>query len=121
MFDLDKAIANWRRQMHDAGIETPKILDELESHLRDDVEEQLRRGISEQEACEGAVQRMGQASPLAGEFAKGQGRNLELQRILKGFLCIARAGLIMAVTSIVFLGAGVNLQGVNRKWRKMLG
>ncbi len=25
MFHLDNAIANWRRQMHAAGIETPKI------------------------------------------------------------------------------------------------
>ncbi len=107
--------------MRAAGIKTSEVLDELESHLRDDVEEQLRGGVTEQEAFEGAVPRMGQASLLEREFAKGQGRNLALQRILEGFLYIARAGLIMAVTSIVFLGSGVNLQGVDRKWRKMLG
>ena len=37
MFNLDQSITEWRRQMLAAGIKTPALLDELESHLRDDV------------------------------------------------------------------------------------
>ena len=39
MFDLEQAIAEWRKQMLAAGIKAPVPLDELESHLREEVEE----------------------------------------------------------------------------------
>src|SRR6267154_3427870 len=52
MFDLDQAIAQWRRQMLAAGIKTPVTLDELESHLRDDVEQQVQSGWEVQPAFE---------------------------------------------------------------------
>jgi hypothetical protein len=39
MFDLEQSIATWRRQMLDAGIKAPVPLEELESHLRDDIEQ----------------------------------------------------------------------------------
>ena len=44
MFDLDQAIVAWRRQMIAAGFNSAETLDELESHLRDDVE-QCRAGL----------------------------------------------------------------------------
>ncbi|HXR05248.1 MAG TPA: hypothetical protein VN836_11125 [Verrucomicrobiae bacterium] len=70
MFDLEQAIADWRRQMLAAGIETPVPLDELECHLREDVEEEVRSGINAQKAFEAAVQRIGQANVLKSEFKK---------------------------------------------------
>ena len=39
MFDLDQAVAQWRQQMSADGIKNSATLDELESHLRDDIEE----------------------------------------------------------------------------------
>ena len=45
MFNLDQAIVEWRRQMAAGGIRSPEVLDELESHLRDDVEQQMRLGL----------------------------------------------------------------------------
>jgi hypothetical protein len=50
MFDLDAAITAWRRQMFACGIKSPNILDELESHLRDGVDQQVRSGLSVQQA-----------------------------------------------------------------------
>ena len=47
MFNLNEEIAEWRRQMLAAGIETPVPLNELESHLREDVEQQMRSGLAE--------------------------------------------------------------------------
>ena len=70
MFDLDQAIADWRQQMLAAGIKTPVPLDELESHLRDDVEQQMKSGTNPQQAFENSVQRIGHADELKGEFKK---------------------------------------------------
>jgi ferritin-like metal-binding protein YciE len=42
MFDPEQTIAEWRRQMAAGGIKTPEVLNELESHLREDVEQQER-------------------------------------------------------------------------------
>jgi len=79
MFDLEQAVADWRRKMLAAGIKTPVPLDELENHLRDDVEGQVQSGIGVEQAFDEAVLRIGHASALKGEFAKVEG----LRRILK--------------------------------------
>ena len=73
MFDLEQKISEWRKQMLAAGIKTPAPLDELEIHLREDVEQQKRAGLSEPQAFEAAIQRIGQAGPLKSEFAKAGG------------------------------------------------
>jgi hypothetical protein len=69
MFNLDQSIAEWRRQMLAAGIKTP-ALDELESHLRDDVEMQMRSGSDPQQAFDAAIRRIGQTNALIAEFRK---------------------------------------------------
>jgi len=53
-----------------AGIKTPVPLEELESHLREDVEQQMKSGLSAQEAFEAAVLRIGQGDVLDSEFKK---------------------------------------------------
>ena len=70
MFDLDQAIAEWRRQMLAAGIKTPVPLEELESHLREDIERQIESGLNAPQAFESAARRIGQASALRTEFSK---------------------------------------------------
>src|SRR6185295_14174952 len=70
MFNLEQAIIEWRKQMLNAGIKTPVPLDELESHLREDIDKQMRSGLDAQRAFDIAVQRIGQAAPLKREFAK---------------------------------------------------
>jgi hypothetical protein len=70
MFNLDTAITEWRQQMLDAGIKTPVPLDELESHLRENVEQQVRAGLSVQQAFEVSVERIGKAAMIEQEFKK---------------------------------------------------
>jgi hypothetical protein len=70
MFDLDQAIAEWRRRMLAAGIKTPVPLDELEAHLRDEIEQQAKSGLSEAEAFQAAVEEIGNAHPIQQEFKK---------------------------------------------------
>ena len=82
MFNLDQAIAEWRRQMAAAGIKRHEILDELESHLRDDVARQIGSGLSEQQAFKAAVQRIGHTRTLKLEFAKISGIKWAISRKL---------------------------------------
>ena len=70
MYNLEEEIARWRQRMAAGGINAPAVLDELEGHLREDMEQQLRSGASEQKAFEAAVLRIGQAGRLKCEFAK---------------------------------------------------
>jgi hypothetical protein len=86
MFDLEQAIANWRRQMQSAGIKAPAPLDELELHLREEIERQMDAGMNGQAAFENAIQSMGQPATLQHEFAKaGAAKGTSLQS-LKGAL-----------------------------------
>lgn len=70
MFDLEKAIYEWRQQMTDAGLKSTEVLDELECHLRDDVEQQIAAGTEAHEAWTEAMTRMGAAGALRKEFGK---------------------------------------------------
>ena len=98
MFDLEQAIADWRRQMLDAGIKTPALLRELESHLRDEVEQQTKSGLDGQKAFEIAAQQMGQASALKNEFKK---TIMKTKYISKRF--ISSMLVIFSITSLAML------------------
>jgi len=70
MFDLEQSIADWRRQMLAAGVKTPVPLEELESHLREEIERQVKSGLSEPIAFEVSVKQVGQPQSLRNEFQK---------------------------------------------------
>jgi hypothetical protein len=73
MFDLEKSIANWRKQMLAAGIKTPAPLDELELHLREEIRVRLAAGVAERQAFADAVTQIGRADSLREEFNKMPG------------------------------------------------
>src|SRR5262249_44109846 len=66
----NQAIAEWRRELAAGGVKSSSVLDELENHLREDIEQQTRLGSSEPSAFEAAVQRIGEAPSLKSEFVK---------------------------------------------------
>jgi hypothetical protein len=68
MFNLESSIAEWRQQMLAAGIKTPVPLEELESHLREEIEGQIQSGMDEERAFRMAVKNVGPAEPLKTEF-----------------------------------------------------
>ena len=41
MFNLETAVAEWRQELLAAGIKAPEPLEELESHLREEIDGQL--------------------------------------------------------------------------------
>lgn len=76
--------------MTSSGIHAPEVLDELESHLRDDVEKQVQSGSDAQQAFEVAVQRIGQADALKAEFKKAGGaKETREQKLARLVLCMA--------------------------------
>jgi hypothetical protein len=70
MFDLETAIAQWRRQMLAAGIPSPAPLAELESHLREEVGQLVAAGVTAGDAFKTAVARVGNPRGVAAEFDK---------------------------------------------------
>jgi hypothetical protein len=86
LFNLEQSIADWRRQMLAVGIKTPVPLEELESHLREDVENQMRSGVDAQPAFENTVRQIGQTGDLRNEFAKANGTVYESMKQFFGSL-----------------------------------
>jgi hypothetical protein len=72
MFDLEQDIADWRKQMLAAGIKTPVPLDELEIHLREEIERQMKSGLDGQNAFGISVQQIGQPEMLNREFKRSE-------------------------------------------------
>ncbi len=73
MFDLEKSISEWRKQMLAAGIKTPVPLEELEIHLREEIAQMTKSGLNELKAFNSAVQKIGRAGLLKPEFTKAGG------------------------------------------------
>jgi len=89
MFDLDQAISDWRQQLAAGGIKAHEVLNELESHLCDDVEQEVRSGMSVEQAFEAATQRMGQATVLRAEFEKAdQAKRVRVRKNLLGVFVV---------------------------------
>jgi hypothetical protein len=86
-----------------AGIKTPAPLEELEIHLREEIERQTKSGLSELEAFKSAVQKIGQARSLKLEFKKA-GIPVEMRFVqLAGIACGAVAGLFSLWILLVLL------------------
>ena len=85
MFNLEQSITEWRQRMLTAGIKSPVPLEELESHLRDDIDQQMRKGVCAQAAFDTAVKRLGHAEALKREFIRGR---FDLRRLSPAYLCV---------------------------------
>jgi hypothetical protein len=70
MFNLEQAISEWRGQMLAAGLGDARVLDELEGHLREEIERQVKSGLTAHEAFDISVALIGQARPLQKEFKR---------------------------------------------------
>ena len=70
MFDLELQIQSWRTAVAKNLGERTELLDELESHLRDDFEQLMKDGQSQEESWGVALRRLGDPQVMAGEFAR---------------------------------------------------
>jgi hypothetical protein len=103
MFDLEKSIANWRREMKSAGIKTPTTLDELEIHLREEIESQTTSGLSPQKAFENALQIMGLPRAVRDEFNKLEETQAAREWKHKQAMLLAITGSVSLLTSVMLL------------------
>jgi hypothetical protein len=108
MFDLEKAICDWRQQWAAAGIKSSEILRELENHLREDIQIQMREGFDVQKAFENSVLRLGQASVIKAEFAKAVTPCGTLDRI-RATICALLIAAIVWLSGFTFATMGMSV------------
>lgn len=88
MFNLEQSIDEWRRQMQAGGIKSPLLLDELEGHLREEIEQLAGSGLPLGGAFGTAVQQIGQAQIIETEFTKIERNSMKLTLILLGIFAV---------------------------------
>jgi hypothetical protein len=81
MFNLERAIGDWRRRMIAEGIKAPVPLDELESHLREDFGAFVAAGEPDPTAFERAVLHLGDSREIRTEFGKIRTTSLAAEKI----------------------------------------
>jgi len=70
MFDLEKAISEWRERMQADPALEPGQIAEIESHLRDKIDDLTSRGRTPEQAFEEAVLGLGETSVIGQQFFK---------------------------------------------------
>jgi len=101
MLNLEQSIAEWRRQMSAGGVKNSAVLDELESHLREDMERQIRSGIDAQKAFAAAVQKIGPASALKNEFNKSTATAILEKLMLAAAVLILAFGAFLSIATVL--------------------
>src|SRR4051812_33857381 len=101
MFNLDKSITEWRRQMSAGGVKNSTVLDELESHVREDVERQTRCGSDAQKVFEGAVQKIGPASALKNEFKKSTAATIAEKMMIAVAVLVLAFGAFLSIATVL--------------------
>jgi len=84
-----------------AGINSPVPLDELELHLREDIERDMKSGMNGREIFNLAVQKIGQAQELKTEFAKVN--KLEGNASMKNSRIVSNLALAVVLVATVWL------------------
>lgn len=82
--ELNEQLAQWRHYLASDPSLAPADLDELESHLRDQIDALQTGGLSEDEAFLISVKRLGARSELSREFAREHSDRLWKQLVLGG-------------------------------------
>ena len=70
MFDLNEEITKWRTSLAESEKCSKADIDELETHLREEIEHLAPAGLSQQEVFVVAKERLGDTTSIENEFAK---------------------------------------------------
>src|SRR5688572_22264643 len=99
MADFEDRIASWRRELSSAMEDRPEVADELEDHLRQELETLTRAGKSPADAWDAAVARLGDPRRLAREFTKSARSGWMPTRVAMGVLvgCAVAVGAFLVV------------------------
>lgn len=83
MFDMEREINSWTDHLRAHGHFKESDIHELQSHLRDEIEDLQAAGLSEDESFLLSVKRMGNLDAVSGEFAKVNTENLWKQLLVE--------------------------------------
>jgi cytochrome c assembly protein len=115
MADIEQQIAAWRSRLSALVGGNRDLVAELEVHLRDAVQDQVRRGVPDEQALAIALARLGSPEALAREFAKQSGRIPWLPaRLIMGLGTLAAAGLTILLAQRVWSGAATLLLALHQ-------
>jgi hypothetical protein len=70
MFTIEQAVENWKNDLRQKQTLMETDIEELESHLREEMERLAPLGLNEEESFLIAVRRIGDTTQMAAEFAK---------------------------------------------------
>lgn len=116
MFDLEIQINSWRDHLRARGNFTEIDLSELESHLRDEIDDLISSGLSADEAFLISVKRLGNADAISNEYAKVNTDNLWKHFMLDPISTEAgrqnRRDIIMVVLFAFLAGTLMKLPGL---------
>ncbi len=76
MFELESSIRSWTDLLREKGNCTESDLLELEDHLRDEIEDLMSAGLTEEESFLISVKRMGNVNAISNEYSKINSANL---------------------------------------------
>src|SRR5579862_4552506 len=123
MFNLEEAISDWREDMALAGIAFSEVLDELESHLVEDVECRMRSGSDAEKAFREAALKLGHAVLLKREFERVE--NQERRFMKRSMMFIAGfIGVMVGMALVMPALAQYRHEGVMRNdepWLFLIG
>ncbi len=75
MFDLDKALAEWKKSLRKHESFEDGTVMELESHLLDEFDKQKQNGLADEDAFSEAVKKIGRPEDVGGEYFKDSKRS----------------------------------------------
>jgi hypothetical protein len=76
VFDLEREVSVWRGALGSRGALSAESIDELESHLRDEIAELSAKGLDPDEAFLISAKRVGNLDSVAREFALASSEEL---------------------------------------------
>jgi putative ABC transport system permease protein len=76
MFDTEKAIKQWRKSLRKSESMEDGYIEELESHLRDEIKRLEESGLSDEESFRRAIDQLGQPDSIGAEYFKTDVRDI---------------------------------------------
>ena len=121
MFDLSQQITQWRRSLSQSESVTVTDLDELESHLRDQIDHLALSGLSPEESFWVAQRRIGNTANLPDEFAKVNGSAIFRRRLQWMLIGVVTYLLLLNLASLASTAGtlaafGVGFHGYRSGW-----
>ena len=105
MSDLSRKISNWRTQISQKEILKETDIDELEVHLREQIEQLQDSELSEDESFLVAIHRLGDPELLSSEYKKINGAYLWRRKI--SLLILGYIGVLFGVNLINIISNGI--------------